>query len=70
MWGERRKMGGKLGKILGRGRQENRIKSGVSHSIGLALGAQFQILYWQFESQGRGSQGVDHVLVTLPAVLS
>lgn len=49
---------------------KKRIKSGPSHTTGLALSAQFQILHWQFESQGRGSQGVDHVLVTLPTVLS
>lgn len=65
-----KKMGRKPGKTLGEAERKNRIKSGPSHAIGLALGTQFQILHWQFESQGRGSQRVDHVLVTLPTVLS
>lgn len=71
MWGERRrKMGRELGKTLGEGREQKRNQVWATHAIGLALGTQFQILHWQFESQGRGSQGVDHVLVTLPTVLS
>lgn len=58
------------GNMRGRQRGKNAIKAGPSHASGLALGAQFQILHWQFESQGRGSQRVNHVLVTLSTVLS
>lgn len=60
------------GNQQGEAERKSRMESGPwpSHAIRLALGAQFHILHWQFESQGRGSQGVDHVLVTLPTVLS
>lgn len=62
---KKKKKGKKAGENIGEGREEKQ-----DHALGLALGAQFQILHWQFESQGRGPQGVDHVLVALPAVLS
>lgn len=66
----KKKHGKKAGERTLGGDRKNRIKSGQSHAIRLALGTQFHILHWQFESQGGGSQGVDHVLVTLPTVLS
>lgn len=64
--------GKKAGENIGGGEAGRRkgVEAGPSQPSRLALGAQFQILHWQFESQGRGSQGVDHVLVTLPTVLS
>lgn len=63
-------MGRNLGKPVRGGREGKQDKVGPSHAIRLALGAQFQVLHRHFESQGGGSQGVDHVLVTLPTVLS
>lgn len=69
---ERKKNGKKAGENI-RGSREEKQDRGWATATAcrqLALGAQFRIFHRQFESQGRGSQGVDHVLVTLPAVLS
>lgn len=70
MWGDRRTWEESWGNHEGEAERKNTIKTEPSHASGLALGTQFQILHWQFESQGRGSQWVNHVLVTLSTVLS
>lgn len=63
-------MGRTLGKPVGGGREGEQDRVWAISCHRLALGAQFQVLHWHFESQGGGSQGVDHVLVTFPTVLS